>query len=142
MPKRILVVAHAADVVETIPITLELAGHKVALADRGLDAILWAERVRPDLILVDATLPDMDGPTIIRILQRLPSTAASVTLLLEPRWHDTAVQTPAGRPENSSFNSSELLRQVACALTLCHALPEEASPTRQREALDISQGFP
>jgi DNA-binding response OmpR family regulator len=121
MPKRILVVAHAADVVETIPITLELAGHKVALADRGLDAILWAERVRPDLILVDATLPDMDGPTIIRILQRLPSTAALATLLLEPRWHDTSVQTRAGRPENGSLNSSELLRQVAFALTLCHA---------------------
>jgi CheY-like chemotaxis protein len=136
MQKRILVVAHAADVVETIPITLELAGHKVALADCGLDAILWAERVRPDLILVDATLPDMDGCTIIGILQRLPATAALATILLQPRWHNPSAQSRPGRPANGSLNSSELLQQVAFARTRCHAARPEAALARERKALD------
>jgi CheY-like chemotaxis protein len=135
MEKRILVVARASDVVETIPITLELAGHKVTLADCGLDAILWSERFLPDLILVDASLPDMDGSTIIGILQCLPSTAALATLLLKPRGHNPSAQSQPGRPENGALHSSELLRQVAFALTLCHAAHQPASPPRQKEAL-------
>ena len=96
MVKRILVVAHAADAAESIPITLELAGHKVELADCGLDAILWAEKLLPDLILVDASLPDMDGSTIIGILQRLPCTAALETILLKPRWRNPSAPMRSG----------------------------------------------
>jgi hypothetical protein len=132
MQKRILVVAHAADVVEAIPITLELAGHKVALADCGLEAILWADRLRPDLILVDATLPDMNGLTIIGILQCLPSTAALATILLKPRWHNSSAPSRPGRPENGSLNSSALLRQVGFALTLCHVARREGALAHKR----------
>jgi DNA-binding response OmpR family regulator len=141
MQKRILVVAHAADVVETIPITLGLAGHKVALADCGLDAILWADRVRPDLILVDANLPDMDGSTIIRILQRLPSTVALPTLLLKPRWHNAWAQIRGGWSETGSLNSSELLRQVALVLTLCHSADPEVAQAHETEAFSDVRVF-
>ena len=136
MKKRILVVAHETDVVETIPITLELAGHKVALADCGLDAILWAERLLPDLILGDASLPDMDGSTIIGILHRLPATAALGTMLLKPRWHNPPAQVRTGPPEIGSLNSRDLLMQVAHALSLCHAARHERSLELQKETLE------
>jgi CheY-like chemotaxis protein len=137
MQKRILVVAHAADIVETIPITLELAGHKVDLAGCGLDAILWAEIEKPDLILVDAVLPDMDGSAVVRILQRLPSTSALATFLLNRRR------------ENGSLASSKLLQEVAGALAFCHATRPENSWRRGPKTLDAirvattnKSGFP
>jgi len=99
MQKHILVVAEAADVVETIPITLELAGYKVTLADCGLDAILWAERMLPDLIVVDATLTDMDGTAVVGILRLLPGTAALATILLEPRCRRSSTQRRFGRSQ-------------------------------------------
>jgi CheY-like chemotaxis protein len=136
MQKRILVVAHAADVVETIPITLELAGHKVELADCGVDAILWAEMVKPDLILVDATLPDMDGAAVIGILRRLPGTAALATLLLKPRGHNPSAQTRSWRRQNSSLNSSKLMQEVAFALALCQLARSEACLAHESEAPD------
>jgi CheY-like chemotaxis protein len=142
MQKRILVVAQATEVVEAIPITLKLAGHKVALADCGLDAILWAEKARPDLILVDATLPDMDGSTIIRILRSLPSTTALATMLLDHRWQYAASASRSRRAEHDSLNSSELLRQVAVALTLCRAASQDAAPAHQSEAIDLDHDFP
>jgi len=140
MKKRILVVAHEADVVEAIPITLELAGHQVILADCGFDAILWAERFLPDLILVDISLADMDGSTLIGILQRLPSTAALGSILLKPRRHDAPTQARFGRPEISSFNSSELLMQVAHTLTLCHAMSYQ-SMLDEQEKLAAGEGL-
>src|SRR5580658_6133903 len=109
MQKRILV---AADAAESIPITLQLAGHKVALADSGLDAILWAETMRPDLIVVDDDLPDMDGSTMIGVLRWLPSTAALATILLPSRTPSHQVQSRGVRAENGALDSTELLRQV------------------------------
>ncbi len=136
MQKRILVVAHAADAAESIPITLQMAGHKVALADSGLDAILWAETMHPDLIVVDDNLPDMDGSTMIGVLQWLPSTAALATILLPSRGPSREVHARGARPEVGAVDSSELLRQVAFALALCDAARQEAARPHGRGVLD------
>jgi CheY-like chemotaxis protein len=136
MQKRILVVAHAADAVETIPITLQRAGHKVALADSGLDAILWAETMHPDLILVDDSLPDMDGSTMIGILQWLPSTSALATILLNSRSRTPGAQSRTAWSDSASLDSADLLRQVAFALALCDAARQEAARPHGRGVLD------
>ncbi len=137
MQKHILVVAEAADVVETIPITLELAGYKVTLADCGLDAILWAERMLPDLIVVDATLTDMDGTAVVGILRLLPATAALATILLEPRCRNVSTQHRFGRSENGVVKANDLLRQVGFALKLCHVAEPTASPAHGRGVFDV-----
>jgi CheY-like chemotaxis protein len=105
MRKRILLVASETDIVQSFPVTLRLAGHRVFVTDCGLGAIKRARTMLPDLVLVDALLPDMDGSTVIDILRRLPSTSDLRTMLCKERC------TP--------FDSSELLVQVAEALALC-----------------------
>src|SRR5208283_526310 len=87
MKKQILLVAHENDVLESFPVTLTLAGHDVLLAHAGLQGIKQARNVSPDVIVLDATLPDMDGSTVKEILHRLPSTSRIPTLLLKPRPH-------------------------------------------------------
>ena len=128
MRKRILVVAHEADVVKSVPVTLRLAGHRVILAGCGLDAIKRARSLLPDLILVDAALPDMDGSTIIEFLGHLPSTATLPTLLFKPRLGAAQSQPQPGCLGASPMNSSELLQQVALALALCRPRAGQAEP--------------
>ena len=140
MSKLILIVAHEADVVRSIPITLRLAGHRVMLAGTGLDALERAGNLPPDLIVADAALPDMDGPTVINLLRRLPSTETVPSMLLQPRCRASAAQSTASFLDSSRFNSSALLRQAALALALCGAEEEEPRTKSTREKMEFSQG--
>jgi CheY-like chemotaxis protein len=47
---------------------LERAGFRVAEAVDGAEAVAEAERLRPDLVLLDVQLPDLDGFAVARSL--------------------------------------------------------------------------
>jgi CheY-like chemotaxis protein len=132
MNKRILLVAYEKDVLESFPVTLRLAGHRVLLAHGGLQAIKQARDVSPDLIVMDTTLPDLDGPTVLEILHRLPSTTGIPTLLLKPRAHrlmPLLLQTAAVRAGlTEPLNSGDLLRQVGNTLTQCRMMDLPSEP--------------
>jgi CheY-like chemotaxis protein len=123
MRKRILLVASETDVIQSVPVTLRLAGHRVALAKCGLQAIKQARTLLPDLVLVDSLLPDMDGATVVDILRRLPSTWDVRTMLFKPRW----VRQSAGK-EGQLEPQTELLVQVGEALALCQAAADTPEP--------------
>ncbi len=120
MEKRILLVAMENDIVQSVPITLRLAGHSVLMASHGLEGIKQARESLPDLILVDAILPDMDGTTLIDILRRLPSTSDLRTMLFKPRQPRPP---SAGETDSIPLNSSQLLAQLGLALALCRESP-------------------
>jgi DNA-binding response OmpR family regulator len=123
MTKQILLVACERDVLNALPITLTLAGHKVFLANGGLDAIKLSRTLMPDLVILDTVLPDMDGSTILDILHRLPSTARLPTLLLKPRLHrlmpDVLRAEAAEKGIAEPLNPSELLVAVGKVLAMC-----------------------
>ena len=54
---------------------LQRKGHEVLLAADGMQAILMAESEAPDLILLDMSLPVIDGWEAARRLKASPSTA-------------------------------------------------------------------
>ena len=47
---------------------------ELMLADNGREGIALAHRHRPDLVLLDMRLPDMDGPQVLEALRRDPAT--------------------------------------------------------------------
>ena len=62
MPKnRILLVDDEPDIVETAAFMLQLHDYSVTTASCGVEGIQKAEEERPDLILLDIMMPDMDG---------------------------------------------------------------------------------
>jgi len=68
---RILIVEDNADAAESLRMLLELSGHKVTLASKGLDAV---EAVRVgdfDVALVDIGLPDITGYEVARRIREL-----------------------------------------------------------------------
>ncbi|HWR13525.1 MAG TPA: response regulator [Terriglobales bacterium] len=50
---------------------LENEGFKVALAGSGNSGLRSAELLKPDLVLLDVNLPDMDGFTVCRRLKEM-----------------------------------------------------------------------
>ncbi len=58
---RILVVDDNRDAVETMALVLSLTGYTVEIAFSGSEALDTAEKMRPDVILMDIRMPGMDG---------------------------------------------------------------------------------
>ncbi len=66
----ILVVDDDKDIVETIKGNLELDGYEVLSAFDGRSGVDMAKRCRPDLIILDLNLPDIDGIKACQIIRR------------------------------------------------------------------------
>jgi DNA-binding response OmpR family regulator len=67
---RILVVEDEVPLSDLVRSHLEQEGHSVEQAFDGTQALVSADRVRPDLVVLDWLLPGMDGLTVCRELRR------------------------------------------------------------------------
>jgi len=74
---RILVIEDNRDGSATLRRLLELAGHEVQVAYTGLEGLRLAESWRPDYVLCDIGLPELDGYHVADELRRKPRTAAA-----------------------------------------------------------------
>ena len=68
---RILVVEDNDDSAEAMLMLLELAGHEPHVARSGTEALALAESLRPQAVLLDIGLPDMNGYEVCRRLREL-----------------------------------------------------------------------
>jgi PAS domain S-box-containing protein len=64
--RRVLVVDDNADGAESLAMLLQFDGHETLMAHDGREAIEAAERLRPDVILLDIGLPGMNGYEVCR----------------------------------------------------------------------------
>lgn len=71
----VLVVDDLPDSLSMVNAALEEAGLTVLVAQEGARALEIAEKVTPDIILMDAVMPEMDGFETCRRLKALPATA-------------------------------------------------------------------
>jgi CheY-like chemotaxis protein len=70
-----LIVDDEDDIREVAQVSLELVGQwEVLTAASGRDGIARARAGRPDAILLDVMMPDMDGPSTLAQLQADPTT--------------------------------------------------------------------
>jgi CheY-like chemotaxis protein len=68
--RRILVVDDNRDSADSIATLLELSGHRSFVAHDGLAAVEAAERLRPDVVLLDVGLPKLSGLEACRRIRR------------------------------------------------------------------------
>ncbi|MEJ5912918.1 response regulator transcription factor [Pseudokineococcus sp. 1T1Z-3] len=65
----LLVVDDEPNIRELLSTSLRFAGFEVHTAQDGQEALRQAERVRPDLLVLDVMMPDLDGFTVTRRLR-------------------------------------------------------------------------
>ena len=82
MPKKILVVEDDLDMVELLRFNLKREGYALGTAADGIEALKKARSIRPDLILLDLMLPELDGFAVCDILRRDPKTASIPIIIL------------------------------------------------------------
>jgi len=70
MSARILLIEDNEQNLYLTTFLLEKGGHEVIQARSGTEGIALAARLRPDLILLDIQLPEMDGYAVARALRR------------------------------------------------------------------------
>ena len=73
--KRILVIEDNPVVRDNLTEILELSNYKVLAAENGKEGVDIALREKPDLILCDVMMPELDGFGVLHILSKKPETA-------------------------------------------------------------------
>lgn len=64
--KKVLVVDDEPDTLELVKLVLESGGFEAVLANNGIEAFTQIENEKPDLVLLDIMMPDMDGWDVFR----------------------------------------------------------------------------
>ncbi|MFQ5851829.1 MAG: response regulator [Candidatus Binatia bacterium] len=80
--KTILVVDDEPDIINIVRMILEKEGYEVLSASNGLEAMAWVRKQRPDAILLDRSMPQMDGDEVMTHLKESPDTASIPVVLL------------------------------------------------------------
>lgn len=85
---KILLVDDENDILEFVSYNLKKEGFDVYTAANGKDAIRVALEVRPQLIILDVMMPEMDGIETCEELRKLPELADSIIAFLTARGED------------------------------------------------------
>ena len=88
MPHSILSVDDERDVTDLLRFHLTRAGYEVFTASSGREAIETIRCHRPDLVLLDLMLPDIDGFGVCEILRRNSATA-TIPIIILSAWATT-----------------------------------------------------
>ncbi|WP_170162335.1 PAS domain-containing protein [Caldimonas tepidiphila] len=105
---RLLVVDDNVDAAESTALLLTLAGHEVHVAHDGAQAVREAERLRPDLVLLDIGMPVLDGcGAALRI--RASDWGRSMPLVAQTGW---AQEEDLRRTREAGFDA-HLVKPVA-----------------------------
>jgi two-component system alkaline phosphatase synthesis response regulator PhoP len=82
---KILAVDDEPELTDLMQYHLVRAGHEVSTAANGWEAIHAIRANRPDIILLDLMLPDLDGFGVCEILRRDPQTA-TIPIVIVSAW--------------------------------------------------------
>lgn len=95
MAKRILVIDDDPQIRAVASASLSMVGKwEVLTASSGAEGIPLAVSARPDAILLDVMMPNMDGRTTLRALRASPETANTPVIMLT-----ASLGTDGGAPE-------------------------------------------
>lgn len=91
--KTVLLVDDEDDIREVAQMSLEVtAGWTIAGANSGTAGIEKALELRPDAILLDVMMPDMDGPTTFKKMQEIPELVGTPVILMTAKVQASDLQ--------------------------------------------------
>lgn len=128
---RILVIDDDQAIAELIKVNLDLLGHQVSTANDGMKGLALAQQNRPDLIVLDVMMPDLDGFTVCQRLRQNTSTAGIPVLMLtaltmikdKVKGFDSGADDYLPKP----FEIPELQVRVRALLRRAGSVPQSAS---------------
>jgi len=116
MAKKILAVDDEKHIVRLIQVNLERAGYEVVTANDGAQALEMVAADRPDLIVLDWMMPQLNGMETLKRLKANDTTADIPVIMLTAKSQDQDVfkgwQSGVDSYLTKPFNPMELLTFV------------------------------
>jgi len=131
-----LVIDDEAQIRRLLRVTLEANGYRVFDAATGEEGVVQAAQRRPDVILLDLGLPDLEGTEVLKRLREW-SRVPVIILSVRDREDDKVAALDAGADDyvTKPFNSAELLARIRAALR--HAQPHAAETIFRSGDLEV-----
>lgn len=124
-----MVVDDEAYIVELVKFNLEKEGYQVSVATNGLEALDMVQVERPDLILLDIMLPNVDGLEVCRTLKQNKDTSWIPIIMLTAKGEeiDTVLGLEMGADDyiKKPFSPRELIARVKARLRALKILEAE-----------------
>jgi len=132
MKKKILVVDDEDDILNFLELVLGEKGFDVVTASGGQEALTKAQLERPDLVLLDIMMPQMDGWEVLKLLRVDEETAEIPVAMLSAR-------TASGRMSSATCSSPGRSRR---SQTMSRRMPKSSRPSRNKPRCDSPRGRP
>lgn len=141
MMKKILIVDDDTGIRTVVRRYLTDSGLSVVATDNGSDGLLLVREARPDLVLVDAEMPGLDGHAVCRVIKNAATTRhIPVILMSGARFSDKDVLSgfEGGADDYvlKPFALSVLLARMRAVLRRCCAPHMERTLTKYGVVLD------
>jgi DNA-binding response OmpR family regulator len=118
--KKILAVDDEPNILLSLEYILEREGYDVHVAHDGEEALEVAERVHPDLILLDVAMPRRDGYEVCRLLRQRGDLSGVRVLMLtakgQPLERKKGLEVGADVYVTKPFSADDLLEKIRAAL--------------------------
>jgi DNA-binding response OmpR family regulator len=116
--QTILVVDDEPQIVRVVRSYLEKAGYQVAIAANGRDALFTARDVKPDLVVLDLQMPEMDGLEFTRRIRAEQPEIAIIMLTARVDEMDRILGLELGADDymTKPFSPRELVARVRAVL--------------------------
>lgn len=88
-PKKILIVEDEADIAQLIKLYLEKEGYHTVLAKTGMEGLKNLSSERPDMMILDLMLPEMDGLELCKKIRNKPETAVLPIIMLTAKAEES-----------------------------------------------------
>lgn len=114
MTFKILIIEDEKNLRDTLKLNLEMESFQVEALESGINAIETIHSFKPDLILLDVMLPDMDGMTIYRNLKKEAINTSVIFLTAKNSVQDKIEGLKLGADDyiTKPFDLEELLLRI------------------------------
>lgn len=90
---NILVIEDEEDIVQLLKYNLNREGFQVSVALNGIEGLQKARLIRPDLVLLDLMLPELNGLEVCRRLKAEPATRSIPVIMLTAKGDESDIVT-------------------------------------------------
>jgi two-component system KDP operon response regulator KdpE len=136
---RVLVVDDEPSIVRALRINLTARKYEVSTATDGASGLAAVARERPDVMILDLGLPDMDGTEVIRGVRGWSSTPIIVLSVWNQESQKVAA-LDAGADDyvTKPFGMDELLARLRAAVRRASPAPDEPVLTTEHFTVDLA----
>lgn len=131
--KKILIVEDEKDILQLVKLYLEKDGYRTVTASTGSEGLAQVRAEKPDLVVLDLMLPEIDGLEVCKRLRSAPDTAMLPIIMLTAKAEesDTIIGLELGADDyvTKPFSPKTLVARVKALFRRLDRKPEDG-PTR------------